>query len=104
MYYDLWIQRYPRCALVGNSQRLLLHKFGEEINGYDAVMRLNQAPTGAFADWVGSKTTYRMINNFWANTYSSSKVGPRTQTLAPPTAQGLGLLSLRTARAGHLQP
>ncbi|KAK3254498.1 hypothetical protein CYMTET_36289 [Cymbomonas tetramitiformis] len=56
-------KRHGRCALVGNSQRLLLTKRGEEIEAHDAVMRLNQAPIEGFDQFVGNKTTYRMINN-----------------------------------------
>ena len=39
---------FNSCALVGNAQRLLLEERGEEIDGHDCVMRLNQAPTMGF--------------------------------------------------------
>jgi hypothetical protein len=61
MYMD-GAQKHKRCALVGNSQQMLFSKRGEEINGYDVVMRLNQAPTYGFEEFVGNKTTFRMIN------------------------------------------
>jgi hypothetical protein len=55
-------QKHKRCTLVGNSQQMLFSKRGEEIDGYDVVMRLNQAPTYGFEEFVGNKTTFRMIN------------------------------------------
>jgi len=62
---------YDKCAVVGNSQRMLLTERGRDIDSnYAAVMRLNQAPTEGFETWVGGKTDFRMINNFWANTYT----------------------------------
>ena len=36
---------YKRCALVGNSQRNLIHEYGEEIDSHDTVFRMNNGPT-----------------------------------------------------------
>ncbi|XRB01407.1 sialyltransferase [Pycnococcus provasolii] len=61
--------RYSACAVVGNAQRLLLENRGEEIDAMDAVFRMNQAPTKGFEMHVGSKTSYRSVNNRWAYQY-----------------------------------
>jgi hypothetical protein len=37
-------RQYGRCAIVGNSGDLLKMKLGNEIDGYDAVVRNNGAP------------------------------------------------------------
>jgi len=56
-------EHYERCALVGNSQRLLLSEHGAAIDAHDAVVRLNDAATfhhmQAFA---GSRTTLRVLS------------------------------------------
>lgn len=37
-------RQYGRCAVIGNSGDLLKTNFGDEIDGYDAVVRENGAP------------------------------------------------------------
>ena len=55
-----------RCALVGNSQQQLTDPTrGAVIDGFDFVMRLNQAPTEGFEAFVGNKTSMRLINAAW---------------------------------------
>ena len=61
--------RYATCAVVGNAQRLLLENNGKAIDKNDVVFRLNQAPTMGFEKHVGSKTTFRSVNNRWAYQY-----------------------------------
>ena len=51
------------CAIVGNSNSLLKHEFGNEIDQHDIVFRCNQAPTQDYELHVGSKLTYRMMNS-----------------------------------------
>eukprot|EP00963_Diacronema_lutheri_P004113 scaffold312_cov409-Pavlova_lutheri.AAC.14 len=53
---------HDTCAVVGNSWRLLQCRFGESIDRHDAVLRINDARIRKFAKWVGSKTTYRVMN------------------------------------------
>ncbi|KAK9748266.1 hypothetical protein RND81_02G046400 [Saponaria officinalis] len=57
---------YPRqfhqCAVVGNSADLLKTKFGKEIDSYDAVFRQNGAPIQNYSEYVGSKSTFRLLN------------------------------------------
>lgn len=36
--------QFDRCAVIGNSGDLLKTRFGNEIDGYDAVLRENGAP------------------------------------------------------------
>ena len=54
---------YRRCAVVGNSGVVLLKEYGKEIDEHDAVFRLNMAPIRGFEDYVGSKTTFNMVNS-----------------------------------------
>eukprot|EP00959_Pyramimonas_sp_CCMP1952_P246631 5154586-Pyramimonas_sp.AAC.1 len=59
-----------RCAVVGNGQRTLLTSHGRLIDQSDVVLRLNQAPGGEPAEeYIGSKTTHRMINQQWTIAY-----------------------------------
>lgn len=59
--------RFPRggfwhkCALVGKSGSLLLHEQGAEIDGHDAVFRMDEAPVHQFEAHVGTKTTVRIV-------------------------------------------
>ncbi|KAL3818521.1 hypothetical protein ACJIZ3_004426 [Penstemon smallii] len=51
-----------RCAVIGNSGDLLKTKFGKEIDSYDAVIRENGAPIENFTEYVGTKSTFRLLN------------------------------------------
>nr|XP_012572190.1 sialyltransferase-like protein 2 isoform X2 [Cicer arietinum] len=55
-------RQYGRCAVIGNSGDLLKTKFGKEIDGYDAVLRENGAPTQNYTEYVGRKSTFRLLN------------------------------------------
>ncbi|GFP82426.1 cmp-n-acetylneuraminate-beta-galactosamide-alpha-2 3-sialyltransferase 2 [Phtheirospermum japonicum] len=46
-------RQFGRCAVIGNSGDLLKTKFGDEIDGYDAVN---------FTEYVGTKSTFRLLN------------------------------------------
>ena len=54
---------HDSCAVVGSSAKLLACKFGKEIDGHEAVFRINDAPTKHYQRWVGAKTTYRLLND-----------------------------------------
>jgi len=54
---------YETCAVVGNSGVTLLRLDGKDIDGHDAVFRINLAPVRGFEDHVGSKTTFQVINS-----------------------------------------
>ncbi|OVA09649.1 Glycosyl transferase [Macleaya cordata] len=51
-----------RCAVIGNSGDLLKTRFGKEIDGYDAVIRENGAPIQNYTEYVGRKSTFRLLN------------------------------------------
>jgi hypothetical protein len=61
--------RHKSCALVGNSGILKRTVFGKSIDKHEAVMRVNQAPVKGYEKFVGSKITYRMLNNKWTTVY-----------------------------------
>ncbi|CAA2966493.1 sialyltransferase 2 isoform X1 [Olea europaea subsp. europaea] len=55
-------RQFGRCAVIGNSGDLLKTKFGNEIDSYDAVVRENGAPIQNFTEYVGTKSTFRLLN------------------------------------------
>ncbi|MQM04769.1 hypothetical protein Taro_037576, partial [Colocasia esculenta] len=55
-------RQFGRCAVIGNSGDLLKTEFGEEIDGYDAVIRENGAPIQNYTKYVGRKSTFRLLN------------------------------------------
>jgi hypothetical protein len=54
--------KFGTCAIVGNSGITLLKEYGQEIDGHDAVIRINMAPTRGFEPYVGKKTTFDVVN------------------------------------------
>ncbi|GAB4845785.1 Sialyltransferase-like protein 2 [Ancistrocladus abbreviatus] len=55
-------RQFGRCAVIGNSGDLLKTRFGKEIDDYDAVFRENGAPIQNYTDYVGTKSTFRLLN------------------------------------------
>ncbi|XP_062224299.1 sialyltransferase-like protein 4 [Phragmites australis] len=55
-------RQFSRCAVVGNSGDLLKTKFGDEIDSYDVVIRENGAPIQNYTEYVGTKSTFRLLN------------------------------------------
>eukprot|EP00899_Mesostigma_viride_P000094 jgi/Mesvir1/10085/Mv25061-RA.1 len=53
---------YATCAVVGNSGVVLEKENGENIDRHDAVFRINLAPVEGFEKYVGSKTTFNVVN------------------------------------------
>lgn len=58
----LFPRQYSRCAVIGNSGDLLKTKFGDEIDSYEAVFRENGAPIQNYTEFVGTKSTFRLLN------------------------------------------
>lgn len=54
--------RWGRCVVVGSSASLLqtTRQLGQRIDGHDAVIRVNRAPTRGFGASVGARTTLRV--------------------------------------------
>ena len=63
------ISQYHACSVVGNSGVMKNSKNGIDIDKSKAVFRINQAPTGGHVADVGTKTTFRVLNNAWAQIY-----------------------------------
>ncbi|XRB01663.1 sialyltransferase [Pycnococcus provasolii] len=60
-------KRFRTCALVGNSGSLIHmgSNLGREVDAAEMVMRFNAAPTKGLEKFVGSKTTFRLVNSRW---------------------------------------
>lgn len=54
---------FDKCAVVGNSGSLLEAERGSEIDAHDVVIRFNAGITEGYEQFVGSKTTFRLLNN-----------------------------------------
>lgn len=54
--------RFGTCAVVGNSGALNASGLGAEIDGHDAVLRFNTAPTEGYERDVGGRETLRLIS------------------------------------------
>ena len=84
-----------RCAVVGSSGILNSQPQGAKIDGFDAVFRLNRAPTRGYERQVGSFTTARLINypqsRAWATHVQAHG------TLPPEVAKGEHLLLMASA-------
>lgn len=61
---------WDSCAIVGNGGGLKFSKYGQDIDGHDVVIRMNQAPTIGYEEYVGSKTTIRLLNRLWSVNYA----------------------------------
>lgn len=64
-------KRFHSCAVVGNSGLSLFNeRQGKAIDAHDVVIRFNDGPTQRFEKYVGTKTTFRFVNNNWARAFS----------------------------------
>ncbi|KAK8994079.1 hypothetical protein V6N11_008285 [Hibiscus sabdariffa] len=55
-------RQFGRCAVMGNSGDLLKTRFGKEIDSYDVVIRENGAPIENYTEYVGKKSSFRLLN------------------------------------------
>lgn len=76
--YDL--ERDAKVCIVGNSGKLLQSECGADIDDYDVVIRCNHAPTKGYENYVGSKTTLRIVNG----ECFAGIVSPEIHTAATP--------------------
>eukprot|EP00899_Mesostigma_viride_P010339 jgi/Mesvir1/19306/Mv10375-RA.1 len=84
---------FGTCAVVGSGGILLSKKFGREISSHDAVIRFNAAPIKGYEEFVGNKTTVRLVNRKNIGfRESDDEVVLQHVTLASTLAQFLALL------------
>jgi len=60
---------YDTCAVVGNAGMLRNDNYGDAIDAHDVVIRFNDGPTTNWTQYAGSRTSFRIINNFWSRRY-----------------------------------
>jgi len=53
---------FQTCAVVGNSGNMLNSEYGAEIDSREAIFRINYAPTRGYEHYVGSRTTFDVVN------------------------------------------
>lgn len=56
-------KKYKSCAVVGNSGILVKTDYGKVIDSLEAVIRLNNARTASFEQFVGSRTSISFVNS-----------------------------------------
>nr|XP_025689407.1 sialyltransferase-like protein 2 isoform X3 [Arachis hypogaea] len=88
-------RQFGRCAVIGNSGDLLKTKFGQEIDGYDVVIRENGAPIQNYTEYVGRKSTFRLLNRGSAK--ALDKVVELDGASFGSAAKGTGLKALEFA-------
>ena len=72
--------RFRSCAIVGNSGALLGSKYGSAIDAHDAVWRINYAPVHRWAEDVGTRTTFDLINQQHTKRFVMGETGSAGQT------------------------
>jgi len=50
-------------VICGSSNSMLNNKSGNQIDNFENIIRFNRAPTESYEEYVGSKTTIRVLNN-----------------------------------------
>lgn len=56
-------KKYKSCGVVGNSGILVKTDYGKVIDSHEAVIRLNNARTASFEQFVGSRTSISFVNS-----------------------------------------
>ena len=88
-------RRFGSCAVVGNSGTLLRRRHGAEIDGHDAVLRVQHAHLGGrWEAHTGRRTTWLIASNVWHRQYLGSCF-----ERAAPTTPAARRLSTRDASA-----
>ena len=95
-------RNFKTCAVVGNSQRLLLDSNGAKIDEHSAVIRMNNAPTVGFEQFVGNKTTLRTLNSIWTQRYSNTQIDSNRVANVMPLELGVTLVGTRVVRGDHV--
>ncbi|KAK8604676.1 hypothetical protein V6N13_099607 [Hibiscus sabdariffa] len=88
-------RQFGRCAVMGNSGDLLKTRFGKEIDSYDVVIRENGAPIENYTEYVGKKSSFRLLNRGSAK--ALDKVVELDGASFGSAAKGTGLKALEFA-------
>lgn len=57
-----------KVAVIGSSPVLLNNKYGKFIDSHDIIIRFNYVPTKKYEEFVGSKTSIRIMGRYWLPT------------------------------------
>ena len=80
--------RFGSCAVVGSAPSVLDARLGNCIDAHDAVFRVNDAPTAGFEEFVGTKTTWRVITELTPGVHVHARPNS-TDALLPVQADEL---------------
>lgn len=82
-------------AVVGSSGHLLERNYGSLIDSHDVVMRFNYAVTEGYEDYVGTKTTHRVVNTHVFNGTTSKDRFPKANYDLIPKLKNQHILLIR---------
>ena len=71
---DIKANQYKSCALVGRNPMIKLSKTGHSVNQNEAIWRFNLDTPSGSEEYVGNKTTVRILNQGSANKADGKKV------------------------------
>jgi hypothetical protein len=85
-------KRFSTCAIVGSSGAVLRQRQGAAIDRSELIVRFNLAPTGEFAPFVGSRTTWRFVNDpLWLRSYLHLSAPDRGRIFTQCVSSGSGI-------------
>ena len=94
-------QRRRDCAVVASGGSLLNQNLGKEIDSHEVVIRINQAPTAKTS--VGARTTIRLVNNLWTQTYAKANLAARRARSGTPLEQNATMYITRPRAEDYLK-
>ena len=82
-------------AVVGSSGHLLERNYASLIDSHDAVIRFNQARVKGYEDYVGGKTTHRIVNTHTFLGTSGNNRFPNNDPMFVPKLENQTIILIR---------